>query len=221
MPLRTVCCYGHLTGPNGWGDEQNSVNQLVDAIKGEPVKGYGFVSVGAGPKRRIDQSNADDAVEWFGEMAAEFLQLETFTTSPLLIPFPDSKSIRTTLVSRTRRLADAIARRYAATVLDTLRFDRAMPSSHSEGGSRDPQTIYPRLCLIRSIPFGTPCVLVDDVVTTGGHLRAAATFLRRIGPVPLAICVASASQIPVDSPFQRITRELEDFSPKSIGPVLR
>jgi hypothetical protein len=57
-----------------------------------------------------------------------------------------------------------------------------------------------------------PYVLVDDVVTSGGHLRACAAFLHNHGArVERAICAARSDHDPPDDPFGRRVDELPDF----------
>ena len=71
-----------------------------------------------------------------------------------------------------------------------------MAKAHAADGTRDPQVLYGRLRLRdRAWPIaGQRLVLVDDVIATGGHLRAAAAFLNDCGAIVThAICAACAS----------------------------
>jgi len=73
-----------------------------------------------------------------------------------------------------------------------------MAKAHAADGTRDPQVLYGRLRLKdRTWPIaGQRLVLVDDVIATGGHIRAAASFLNDCGAdVTHAICAARASDI--------------------------
>ncbi len=214
MPLRTACCFTHLTSEQGWQDPQYCVKKFVDALKDRPINRYAYIPVGTGPKRLLQQSNAQEAVMWFGEMAAEIMTKELFSDTPVLVPFPSSKCDKKTQISKTRRLASAVAFRFEATVADVLRFDEPQLSANSEGGSRDPAVIYSHLRLIGPVIEGRPYVLIDDVLTSGGHLRAGAALLRKYGAdVVLAICGVDANQEPQADPFQRVWYELEDFTP--------
>jgi hypothetical protein len=191
-----------------------SVNQFVDAIKGDPVKGYGHVEVKKPYRRKINQDNNGQAAVWFGEMAAGLLASEPFT-NPILVPFPNSKCAIGTPVSRTKVLADSIVKAgYTAEIADILRFTEALPSANRENGSRDPKVIYPKLVIVGTIRKLRTYVVVDDVLTSGGHVRAGVTALKKAGAnVRLVVCAVSAEQTPSPAPFERVRRELEDFEP--------
>jgi adenine/guanine phosphoribosyltransferase-like PRPP-binding protein len=100
-------------------------------------------------------------------------------------------------VPRTFALAEALASHIGpdAAPLDLLRWVRPMARAHAADGTRDPQVLYGRLRLKdRTWPVaGQRLVLVDDVIASGGHLRAAAAFLNDCGAVVThAICAAQA-----------------------------
>jgi adenine/guanine phosphoribosyltransferase-like PRPP-binding protein len=102
------------------------------------------------------------------------------------------------------------------TVRDVLRWARAMPSAHHAGGTRDPQELSDRLRLVLpKLPLdGTPIVLIDDVIASGGHLRAAAAFLRDSGAdVIAAVCAGRADDVVANDvdPFMMRADVLPDF----------
>jgi len=115
-------------------------------------------------------------------------------------------------------LADAIAVcDEDATVSDILRFDQPMAAANDEGGTRDPVLIYPRLKVIDRVYKTRPYVIVDDVLTSGGHIAAGITILREQGAdVDLVVCGVSAEKFPVDDPFAKVDRTIPDFDP-SLG----
>lgn len=215
MPLRAVCCFSHLTDRDAYSiDPHFCVKKFVDALKGRTIKKWASIPVGKGPKRLLEQANAKDAVDWFGEMAADILRNEAIRGRPVLVPFPSSKCDTTIAESKTKRLANAIAARFQADVADIIRFDAPQPSAHEEGGTRDPEEIYQHLRLQGRILKGRPYILVDDVLTSGGHIRAAAALLAKHGArVVLVIGGVSADREPADVPFDRVERELDDFEP--------
>jgi hypothetical protein len=244
VSIRAKCCFTYLTRTDCvWRDPNYSVKKFIDAIKGRPISDYAYLRIRSGePLQQLEQANAGDAVQWFGEMAAE-LVFDEQLVHPILVPFPNSRcTLDRPEPPRTMLLAAAIARHLVghdaatpaarttvarasaastafgnpfvgcATVADVLRFDRAVASAHTEGGAREPAGIYRQLRLIGSIDVSRPYVLVDDVLASGGHLRAGAAFLRAHGAdVQLAVCAVSAEAEPVADPFARVCRELPDF----------
>lgn len=87
-----------------------------------------------------------------------------------------------------------------------------MPSS--QGGTRDPQELYDNLVVTEEIPNGG-IVLIDDVRTTGAHLRAAAAKLaQKGGRVSMAVCAARTVLNQDQNPFSIMEEALEDFEPR-------
>lgn len=91
---------------------------------------------------------------------------------------------------------------------------RGNPPAHLIGGTRDPQELYSLFRLrARDLPR-LPLVLIDDVLPSGGHLRAAAAFLAHCGAqVHMAICAGRAelTPSPLERPFSVRTDVLPDF----------
>jgi hypothetical protein len=216
MSLRVLCCFSHLTGPDGWQDPHHCVNQFVNAVKGRPLSGYAYVRLFPdAPRRRLDAMNAQEAVDWFGEMGAEMLVSEGLDAAPVFVPIPNSQCVVATPSSRTRHLADALAYRFGdSLVLDVLRFDQPMHSAHGQQGSRDARSLYLHMRLTEALHRDRPHVLVDDVVATGGHIAAAQAVLRAYGAeVAVAVCAASAERTPHPAPFDRVVRQIAGYQP--------
>jgi hypothetical protein len=174
---------------------------LVKAVKGLEL-GNGYTDVQIDGKRcRINNSNKDDAIAWFaGWAAARIIALGT--QPKVLIPVPSSKTIVNSPEDfRTMKIAQAIAARVPkANALSTLRFIEARPSSR-EGGSRDPAVLYPNLTITKGLPPGQ-IVLIDDLMTSGGHFIAASWALDDRGRVPkLALAFGRSLDSQIDNPF--------------------
>jgi predicted amidophosphoribosyltransferase len=183
------------------------------ALKDETFRGYANLVVVPGQATRfLNTRNAGKAFEWFGEMSATWLD-QQLISDPVIIPIPSSKCTLKTSESRTRRLAEALQKRSGGDVLDVLRFNRESESTRN-GGSRAPEDIYPMYRLVSAVPSGRPIVLVDDVLTSGGHIRAAVAYLTRKGirwPEIVACCGVSAEREPSATPFDRNIRVLDDY----------
>jgi hypothetical protein len=216
MPLRTISLFTYRTKGGGWTAAQLGVLEFVHALKKQDLEGTARVLVKGGEAtRRLAAQNASDAFDWFAEMVVPLLREELATTKVVLVPIPDCGCTEDVIESRTNALAVAVARQEGAVVVsDILRWRRRMPPARSGQGARDPVSIYQNLRLRSDwSPVSRPYVLVDDVVTTGGHLRACAAFLHDHGArVERAICAAKSDTDPPEDPFGRRVDELPDFN---------
>ena len=77
-----------------------------------------------------------------------------------------------------------------ATLWDGLRFKKSLTKSRA-GGPRDIETLYRNLEVIAAIPTDAQIILIDDVCTGGGHLKAAARkIIEGGGECNFSICIA-------------------------------
>ncbi len=110
----------------------------------------------------------------------------------VIVPVPDSGStVRSGTRPKTVRLAKALCEEIGrdARVVDCLRWKKDLGSASKEGGPRDPETLFKNFASVEGLPRGCRVVLVDDVMTSGGHLQACAAKLRQAGAtVLIAIC---------------------------------
>lgn len=210
--------YRSYRGRRDWSQAELGVLRFVRAIKCRPVSAIG----GPAPLRvkgkthQIGSANPDDAFEWFGELAHDVLVAELGTTRVVLVPVPNSDCTRSQTPARTARLAEAVAMRGEAAVHDLLRWKRGVPSASQGGGDRRPENLYPELRVVPGFaPMDRPYVLIDDVSTTGGHIRACAARLEQWSgvDVPLAIAGAQTATEPVDDMYAQRQREHPRYVP--------
>ncbi|WNG49178.1 phosphoribosyltransferase [Archangium minus] len=219
MALTVACFASYLTNvTKAWRDEDHSASMFIKAIKGKPFKGYGHVPV-RGWNTRFDHNNRHVTHTFFGKMAADHLDDVGMTMVPLcLVPLPSSDAVQGTSFTRfpARDLALAVQRELAkkgetVQIDDILRWKMAKQPSHA-GGTRDAQELYENLVLTAAPSEGVVHVLVDDVCTGGGHLRAAKRRLEDAdATVDYAVCAGRTVQIQPKDAFAVITEKLPDL----------
>jgi hypothetical protein len=217
MPLPVISFSTYLTIADGvaWRPDDYNVRDFVLAIKGKEIAGYASVRCRREWKR-FESSNREDVVGWFGEMVAEYADGQPLPDSCVLVPIPGSRvDVRFQGTPRVTALAEAVAAALPSSppMRDVLQWDSPIVSSRLMAGTRDVAALYRRLRLIGTVE-GERVVLVDDVLTLGGHLRACAAKLRSAGAdVLLGLCAARADQVPAKDPFAVRCEILSDFEP--------
>lgn len=212
MPLSVISFATYLTRAPWSGDDHNAL-KFVKAIKSKPFRGWAQVPV-LGRIKRLEPANAEDAVDWFGELAAAEIVKLGLRGPLILVPLPNSSStVRNDEKPRTILLAAAIAEKLNnARVWDGLRWAKEMVPTHQEG-TRDPQQLYDNL-VVRGVPPKGTLVLVDDVYTLGGHLKAAvARLAEKKIRCSFAICAGRTVLESQQDPFSILRQEIEDFAP--------
>jgi hypothetical protein len=183
--------------------EDFKATHLVKAVKGKGLStnSYAWVTIGGWPVK-INEANKDRAMDWFAAWAAG--QITGLGPEPkVIVPIPSSKTTLTSVADfRTAIIAEKVAKLCPnTTCFPDLRFDREMSSSSEEGGTRDADELYQRLQLGGSMPAGQ-IILLDDVVTGGGHLIASARTIEDAGrEVQHAVCCGRSTPVQFDDPF--------------------
>jgi hypothetical protein len=112
-------------------------------------------------------------------------------------------------------LAEAIRAEVASddvTLLDAIQWDEPLVPAR-EGGPRFAEQLYPHVRVVCEVPEGSRIVLVDDVMTSGGHARAIAAHLVRHGAQVLhVVCGGHAVYAPTPDSWALIKLELPDYS---------
>lgn len=217
MPLKVFCCCTYRTSGRDWTQRDWAACFFIKALKNKPLKGYARVPLPDGTQAYLDNTTAANAPEWFAEIVAK--RIRWHTLGPVaLVPIPDSScALGNPAVPRTLAMANALADRLRdrAVVSDILRWNAARPSVHQAGGTRDPGLLYARLRLARPAAIDRRSVLIDDVLSSGGHLQAAAAFLSRHGSdIAGGICAGRAdNEFVGEDAFAMRIESIPDFSP--------
>jgi hypothetical protein len=178
MRLHAICHYRSKsdTWTDKWRNEDFAARNLVKAVKQIDFKGSSQITAGGGT-HHIDNTPAgrNRALGIVaGVLAAKIAQAGYQQAS--VVPIPSSSHVDPSAMFTGRRLAEAIQARHAAFVsTPILFFDQALQKS-AGGGTRNAHAIQAHLRIVQGV---APCnvVLLDDVCTSGGHLKAAARFL--------------------------------------------
>ena len=202
----------YLTTPVGkMRPQDHDATFMVKMVKGLPVgaRQYAWVNVG-GINTKVTPTSGGRAIDWFAHWAVAKINASFGDGKVALLPIPSSKTIASNAEdSRPAALARRIAELRKNTVCHTgLCFGKEQPST-CEGGSRDPEEIYPELVLTSPPPEGK-LVLLDDVLTTGGHMVACAWKIEDAGRnVTQGLACGRTAHEPLDDPFAVPTETLE------------
>ena len=217
MLLRVVSMMQYLT--NWDGVEARSTDyaslMVVKAVKGRPPGGRRTSLTFGGTSYSFGPGMPGPAVNLWTAWAADRLKGMAPRGSVVLVPVPNSTAVHGSSTDfptarLARSVADAVSSRVK--VATELWWDQEMEKA-SEGGPRFAEHIYPHLVSEKS-PYRGPRILLDDVLTSGGHLRASAAKLREIGHDPkFAVCCGRTAHEQLDNPFAVPVEELSDFDP--------
>jgi len=214
MPLHVASFSTYLTRVDGpWNPDDYNARDFIYAVKDRDITKYAWVRV-RGKWQKFTNDNRQDVVAWFAEMVAEYFEGNPVELPVVLVPVPGSKhDIDFQGTPRTAVLAEQIATRLDqdVSIVDVLRWIEAMPSANAQGGTREAEALFANLVVTGDVA-GMRVVLIDDVLTSGGHLRACAARLREAGAdVVLAICAGRADQTQATDPFAVRHDELHDY----------
>lgn len=176
---------------NEMTDDLWATVSLKNIVKGKPAKYRKRVRTVDGGVALVD--SIDKALEVFGAYANYVLER---IPSAIVVPIPSSNDFDASKPSRTLPLAIAVAgERFA--VLDRLRFSESLGATHSGDGSRSAAILRASLSFDVELTANQTVILVDDVLTSGAHMTAAAEVLKERGAGHLiGLCVVEAVQEP-------------------------
>ena len=166
----------------------------------------------------LDEANRAQAYAWFADVVAS--QWKHDERPVVFVPVPGSKAttIATVKEGPTHRLAVAVSQRIPGSfAIPLLCWAQPIPSASKEGGSRDPRILYPLLHTVThtSVPDQARVFLVDDVLTSGGHIRACEAVLRNVHSIHVegALCLARTVEVEEERALETRTTDYERFQP--------
>jgi hypothetical protein len=199
--VHAQCAYASYSGDQiAWRPQDYKAYKLVKSLKGEPFKGYAEIRDFRGNWHRIEMGSRQAALNCFSTWA--FQTLRTHASWPItLVPMPSSTVVDFTDPCPPNDMAEALRSLAPGQIriLRLLKFNRVLQRSR-EGGSRNPDTLRGHLVMPQApMAPNWKVVLIDDVKTTGGHIRASAAKLRAAGVQVDTVLVAASTvwaQIP-------------------------
>lgn len=171
----------------------NSIDYLlanfVYALKNDPLTSRDKGSFW-GEERELSKDNQHVAYQWYAQWVLE-QEIITPNTTTALLPIPSSKhTVENNLqitgpILMAQAIKDAWDLAYPEQsanlrCVDYFRWTKEMTPS-SEGGSRDPDELLKFLTRNPQLPSqkgSKQVILVDDVITTGAHVKAASRYLQ-------------------------------------------
>jgi hypothetical protein len=215
VPIPVLSYAAYIQGDCQMRNDDFAGQKFVKAIKGQAINGYAEIPI-RGRRYRFDNNAPATARSLWSYWAADKIAELCPTGHCVLAPIPNTSAIVGTPASYgTFALARAAAERVGrlASVHDALRWTTAMPASHA-GGTRRPEILYANLTYL---PGGSnePYILVDDVVTTSGHVQACRAMLESQGKsVIAAVCGAHTVYEQLNDVFNVPTFHAPDFDPR-------
>jgi hypothetical protein len=213
-PLRVVCFSTYVSDPSRQAPQHRDVRNFLLALRGERIEAISRVPV-LSTERELTAANANDSIDWFGEMVAHFLRQNQTRPPFRLMPVPTS---RATLDSSagpwTSLLAISIVSSGIedAEVIDALRWKKALPPPSQRSTSA--AELYENLAVTKKLDPDVPVLLVDYLYAGSATLRACAARLgdQRIR-VPLALCAGRTTDQADQGAFAVVTGDIAAFEP--------
>lgn len=210
FPLHSCCAY-LATIDVDWRDEDYASRFVTLAVKNDNrLKGRARIPFPDGA-RTVTVANKIEAVRYFvGWASAKLAELDI--ERPVIIPIPGHSITPAATNFRNGALAAGIANIVPnAIAAPILRFREPVEKAQ-KGGPRGSLQLSSHMVLVGGIPDGD-IVLMDDVVSSGGHMRAARRIIETNNrQVTCALtCGRTVHQL-VDDPFNLNPEELDPLA---------
>lgn len=213
--LRVVCFSTYVSDRSRQTPKHADVRNFLLALRGERVEGVSAIPV-AGEERSLSVTNANDSIDWFGQMVVDYLTQNGIGAPPLgFVPVPTSKAtIDSSSGPWTSLLAISIASNglEEVDIIDALRWRRAIPPPSQRATTA--AELYENLAVTRRLHPDVPLVLVDYLYTSSATIRACAARLEEQGVrVLLALCAGRTTDQVDNGPFTVVVGDVSSFEP--------
>ena len=217
MPLRVACCAQYLSR---WPDDLSAVPRsvynahwFVKAIKGDKFPKPVTLRYGNGPAVTLRTGSQADAHRLFAQWAVPRVAGEVGKRA-IIVPVPGSAcAVGSEAIGTADRIAAALAVAAGGqlSVVHAIRMDEVLTPAH-KNGPRFADEVFPHLRYVERVSSNVPVVLLDDVLTSGGHLRACRALLAQNGVnVSFAVCAGRTHQVSVPDPWNLEPEPLPDW----------
>ncbi|WP_050523535.1 hypothetical protein [Pseudorhodobacter wandonensis] len=199
-------------------DKDYTSLSIAKAIKGRNPGGMNKSLRLGGKVYNFGPGSPDGAVDLWTAWAVSLIKgaMDPPDAQLVIIPVPNSHAtVGNSSDFRTWELARRIAEQFGdnVTAFDELRWTEVMRKA-SEGGPRQAHELYPKLQCELKADATIDRILIDDIMTSGGHLQASAGQIRNAGAsVEAALVCGRTKHIQVSNPFAMPVEELADFDP--------
>ncbi|MBC4018805.1 hypothetical protein H7965_26470 [Siccirubricoccus deserti] len=189
-----------------WRNSDHCATKVIKAIKGLPFNGSAEMKI-FGQPYVLTATNAHEMIPVWAKWAVS--KISDLPKPIRLVPVPNSGAIVSEPAESFRTLEMAYAVAAAATAAGIqasaharLRWAEQMVKASKGGGPRNPHTLLDKLRFCDPpLPEGT-VVLIDDVITLGGHMMACVEALAGEGRRPARGVVAGRTvHDALDHPF--------------------
>lgn len=171
--------YASYEGGHGWGDHEHVAHKFIQILKGEQANGYAWLPRPNGASVKISTALSERAFQAWGRWAAS-VATKLLPQGGFLVPIPSSGCTAIGQDEKGRALATAISQHAPAfMVMEALHWAEEWPKARN-GGPRDPDILLSNVRVLPNLEK-RPVILVDDVITGGGHAIACAKALRSRG----------------------------------------